>query len=258
MSATTASRGLSITGYVLSGLIVILLLVDAVMKLLALPVVLQTTADLGYPVTGVRALGLLLLLCTVLYAFPRTAVIGAVLLTAYLGGAVATHVRVGSPLLSHVLFGVYLGVAALGRSLPAGRSNPRAHAASSLGTSVPLVKGSATDAFSLLNERPRRQSSPADGGRALPQRVAARARHVDSAAAATSISRRRRCTRRFGPRSSSGRGTAFRPIRAPGSCPRGASRPSTGCGATRGSTPLPDEIAEVLARRSSGGRGDAR
>ena len=110
MSAATVTKGLSIAGFILSGLVVLFLLMDAVMKLLALPVVLQTTAELGYPVSVVRALGVLLLLCTALYAFPRTAVIGAVLLTAYLGGAVATHVRVESPLFSHVLFGVYLGV----------------------------------------------------------------------------------------------------------------------------------------------------
>jgi hypothetical protein len=108
--ATQRSRGLSTTGYVLSGVVVLFLLMDAVMKLLALPVVLQTTAELGYPLSGVRALGLLLLLCTALYAWPRTAVLGAVLLTAYLGGAVATHVRIENPLFSHVLFGVYIGV----------------------------------------------------------------------------------------------------------------------------------------------------
>ena len=61
-----------------------------------------------------RAIGLLLLAITALYAWPRTAVLGAVLLTGYLGGAVATHVRVGSPLFSHILFGVYLGIALWG------------------------------------------------------------------------------------------------------------------------------------------------
>jgi len=58
-----------------------------------------------------RGLGVLLLACTLLYAVPRTAVLGAILLTGYLGGAVATHLRVGDPLFSHVLFGVYMGVA---------------------------------------------------------------------------------------------------------------------------------------------------
>ena len=106
---TRSSRDFSIAGYIMSGVFVLFMLVDAVMKLLALPVVLQTTAQLGYPVTSVRPLGLLLLLCTALYAFPRTAVIGAVLCTGFLGGTVASHIRVESPLFSHVLFGVYLG-----------------------------------------------------------------------------------------------------------------------------------------------------
>jgi len=98
-------------GWVLSGLIIAFLLVDAGMKLLALPVVLETQAPLGF--TGAataRGLGVLLLACTLLYAWPRTAVLGAILLTGYLGGAVATHVRVGDPLFSHILFGVYMGV----------------------------------------------------------------------------------------------------------------------------------------------------
>ena len=55
-------------------------------------------------------LGLILLICTVLYIAPRTTVLGAILLTAYLGGAVATQLRVGAPLFTHILFGVYLGV----------------------------------------------------------------------------------------------------------------------------------------------------
>jgi hypothetical protein len=84
---------------------------DAAMKLLALPVVLEASGQLGFAGEGMaRALGVLLLFCTLLHLAPRTAVIGAILLTGYLGGAVAAHVRVGSPLFSHVLFGVYLGV----------------------------------------------------------------------------------------------------------------------------------------------------
>ncbi len=61
-----------------------------------------------------QAIGLLLLAITALYAWPRTAVLGAVLLTGYLGGALATHLRIGSPLFSHTLFGVYLGIATWG------------------------------------------------------------------------------------------------------------------------------------------------
>jgi len=108
--ASSGSSAMRWSGYALSGLVILFMVMDSVMKLLELPVVIQATIELGYPVETVRGLGLILLLCTVLYAWPRTAVLGAILLTAWLGGAVATHVRVGSPLFSHVLFGVYLGV----------------------------------------------------------------------------------------------------------------------------------------------------
>ena len=100
------------TGWVLSGLIILFFLMDGGIKLAYVPQVITTTAQLGWPADRgtITMLAILLLGSTLLYAIPRTAVLGAVLLTGYLGGAVATHVRVGSPLLSHVLFGVYLGV----------------------------------------------------------------------------------------------------------------------------------------------------
>jgi len=98
-------------GWVLSGLVIAFLLMDAAMKLMALPVVLEAGAPLGFPGADMaRGLGAVLLVCTVLYMVPQTAVLGAILLTGYLGGAVATHMRVGSPLFTHVLFGVYLGI----------------------------------------------------------------------------------------------------------------------------------------------------
>jgi hypothetical protein len=98
-------------GWMLSGLAILFLVMDSVMKLLALRVVLEAGAALGFGGVDIaRALGTLLIVCTILYAAPRTAVLGAILLTGYLGGAVATHVRAGNPLFSHVLFGVYLGV----------------------------------------------------------------------------------------------------------------------------------------------------
>ena len=106
----TGSKAMVTTGYVLSGLVVLFMLIDGVMKVLELPIVLQTTAELGYAESTARGLGILLLLCTALYVIPRTALLGAILLTAYLGGAVATHVRVGSPIFSHILFGTYLGL----------------------------------------------------------------------------------------------------------------------------------------------------
>ena len=110
--ADTTSKTTRRVGYALSAISVLFLLMDSAMKLLALPIVLESTAQLGYPSTlaFARTLGIVLLVCTALYVYPRTSVLGAVLLTAYLGGAVATHVRVGSPLLTHTLFGVYLGV----------------------------------------------------------------------------------------------------------------------------------------------------
>jgi hypothetical protein len=96
------------TGRVFSGLAVAFLFIDALGKLMKLPPVVEGTVALGYPETVVIPLGALLLIGVILYAIPRTAVLGAVYLTAFLGGAVATHFRVGSPLATHVLFGVYV------------------------------------------------------------------------------------------------------------------------------------------------------
>lgn len=107
MTNTTMSR----IGWTMSGLMIAFLLMDATMKLLALPIVLETSAPLGFAGADMaRALGAVLLVATLFYALPPTAVLGVILVTGYLGGAVATHVRVGSPLFSHTLFGVYLGV----------------------------------------------------------------------------------------------------------------------------------------------------
>ena len=92
----------------LSGLAAAFLFIDALGKLMKLPPVVEGTVALGYPETVVIPLGALLLIGVILYAIPRTAVLGAVYLTAFLGGAVATHFRVGSPLATHVLFGVYV------------------------------------------------------------------------------------------------------------------------------------------------------
>jgi len=105
-------RGAARAGWALSGIAIAFFAMDGGLKLSNLPVVAETTARLGWP-TDLRTiylLAILLLGSTLLYAIPRTAMLGAVLLTGYLGGAVATHVRVGSPLFSHVLFGVYLGI----------------------------------------------------------------------------------------------------------------------------------------------------
>ena len=93
----------------ISGLVVLFLLFDSITKLLRAPMVLEATARLGYPQSSVQLIGVILLTCTLLYVIPTTAPLGAVLLTGYLGGAVATNLRVGNPLFSHVLFPVYVG-----------------------------------------------------------------------------------------------------------------------------------------------------
>ena len=99
-------------GWVLSGLAIAFFLMDGGMKIANPPIVGTTSAQLGWPADygTILLLATLLLGSTLLYAIPRTAMLGAILLTGYLGGAVATHVRVGSPLFTHVLFGVYLGL----------------------------------------------------------------------------------------------------------------------------------------------------
>ncbi len=96
-------------GYILSGLPGLFLLFDAVLKFIKPPEVVEGTTQLGYSESVILPLGIVLLVCTVVYLIPRTSVLGAVLLTGYLGGAVATHVRTGNPLFSHTLFPTYIG-----------------------------------------------------------------------------------------------------------------------------------------------------
>lgn len=95
---------------IMTALPALFLLMDGVMKLIKPAPVVTATLQLGYPERVISGLGILLLACVVLYVIPRTALLGAILLTGYLGGAVASHVRIGSPLFSHVLFPVYLAV----------------------------------------------------------------------------------------------------------------------------------------------------
>lgn len=95
-------------GRVLSGLAVLFMGFDAGMKLLQVPAAMKGTTELGYPSSVVFSLGVIQLVCLIAYLVPRTAVLGAILWVGYLGGAVATHVRVGNPLFSHVLFPLYV------------------------------------------------------------------------------------------------------------------------------------------------------
>ena len=103
-------NGMLWSGRILSGLVVLFLLFDGAIKLIPLDVVITTSQELGIPAHLARTLGVLTLAGTLLYAWPRTAVLGAILLTGYLGGAIYVHVRAGSPMFSHTLFGVYLGL----------------------------------------------------------------------------------------------------------------------------------------------------
>ena len=97
-------------GRVLTGLSAAFLLLDGGMKLVKARVSVEGTVQLGYPESAVAPIGAVLILCTLIYLVPRTAALGASLLTGYLGGAVATNLRIGAPLFAQVLFPVYFGV----------------------------------------------------------------------------------------------------------------------------------------------------
>jgi hypothetical protein len=108
--AATQSKATLWTGRFLSTLGVLFLLMDATMKLMKVQPVLDTFPKVGWPLSLVTPLGILLLLCLIVYVMPQTSVLGAMLLTGYLGGAVATHLRIGDPLFSHVLFPTYIAL----------------------------------------------------------------------------------------------------------------------------------------------------
>ena len=104
---STAARW---TARIVKGVVLLFFAFDSIVKLLRLPPAIQGTMQLGYHESVVFPLGVVTLVLWILYAVPRTAVIGALLWTAYLGGAVATHVRVGDPIATHVLAPVYAAV----------------------------------------------------------------------------------------------------------------------------------------------------
>src|SRR2546430_563481 len=109
---TEISKSARWTGRVLSGLVIVFLLFDGAIKLVPWPIVTETMDKMGYgsSETLARSLGVITIVCTVLYSIPPTSILGAILLTGYLGGAMASHVRIGSPLFTHTLFGLYLGL----------------------------------------------------------------------------------------------------------------------------------------------------
>jgi len=104
-----SSKKKLLAGRIISALPALFLLFDAVLKFIKPAEVVEGTLLLGYSANVILPLGIVLLACTVLYVIPQASVLGAILLTGYLGGAVASHVRVGNPLFTHTLFPVYVG-----------------------------------------------------------------------------------------------------------------------------------------------------
>ena len=106
---TVPGRAARIAGWTLTGLMTVFLLLDSVTKLVALPPVVEATMQMGFTAGTVSVIGATLLGCLVPHLIPRTAVLGAVLLTGYLGGAVCAQLRIGAPLWTNLLFPVYVG-----------------------------------------------------------------------------------------------------------------------------------------------------
>ena len=110
MENLAASKPALWTGRVLSTLFVLFLLMDSVIKLIPIQPVISTMTEMQLPVSMARPIGIIELVSLALYLWPRTSILGAVLFTGVFGGAIASHWRLGDPLFSHVLFGVYLGI----------------------------------------------------------------------------------------------------------------------------------------------------
>lgn len=111
-TAPTTRRAARVTGVVLTVLLTLFLLFDAVTKIIQVKAVVEATGQMGFPVATVPVIGATLLVCLVLYLVPRTSLLGAVLLTGYLGGAVCAQLRIEAPLFSTLLFPVYTGIVA--------------------------------------------------------------------------------------------------------------------------------------------------
>jgi hypothetical protein len=106
------SKAMLWTGYIISALPVLALILSAVMKFMNPPSLAEGFAHLGYDTKLALGLGIVELTCTILYVIPRTSILGAILLTGYLGGAIATHLRVGDSILAPIILGVlvWLGI----------------------------------------------------------------------------------------------------------------------------------------------------
>jgi len=106
-SISKTSRWIS---YSMSGVVILFMVMDGIMKFVKPPEVIEGTLALGFAEEHLPVLGSLALISTLLYSIPRTSILGALLLTAYFGGAMATHVRLNNPLFTHILFTVYLSI----------------------------------------------------------------------------------------------------------------------------------------------------
>jgi hypothetical protein len=113
-TAPSAARLRHGTGWALTGLFTLFMVMDSGIKLLRLDVVAKALAELGYPADLGFTIGAIEAALLILYLYPRSAILGAVLFTGLFGGAIAAHLRIGSPLFTHDLFGVYLGLFAWG------------------------------------------------------------------------------------------------------------------------------------------------
>lgn len=99
---------------IMSGIVILFMLMDSIMKFFQPAEVITGTTELGYATHHILPLGILGFISILLYAYPKTSILGAILLTGYWGGAIATHMRLDNPLFSHLLFPVYLGILAWG------------------------------------------------------------------------------------------------------------------------------------------------
>jgi hypothetical protein len=114
LTATAPSKGKVWAARIMGGIVILFMLMDSIFKFIVNEDVIKGTTELGFSVHHLPVLGTLGLISIILYAIPRTAIVGAILLTGYWGGAIATHVRLDNPLFSHILFPVYLGILAWG------------------------------------------------------------------------------------------------------------------------------------------------
>ena len=106
----TISKTRRWVSYILSGIVILFMLMDSIMKFVQPAEVIEGSLALGFTREHIVVLGVLGLVSTLLYMFPLTSLLGAILLTAYFGGAIATHMRLNNPLFSHTLFTVYFGI----------------------------------------------------------------------------------------------------------------------------------------------------